>query len=539
MPMSNSACCKLRLFKSKGVVLILVWLLGFFVVLATVSTPGIISSVNHVDPQNYLNSLILTLPFAGCLSDMCLSRYKMVRFSTWVLFISLVALNLVVALGMNRMTSSPLIIITEYVSYSLMILSVSGAMPNILQLGIDQLVDSSTSDIQAFVSWTIWTFSLANFIVPLTQSCYCGVFNKAMALLLLSFLGALTVASDFMFNHWLVKEPAVHSPLKLIYQVIHYAIKNKYPRLRSAFTYCEDKPYSRIDLGKTKYGGPFSTEEVEDVKTFFRVLGVTFASIPLTVLVFLTYSIYKVEIFSYRDNSYVSSCELSSMKDYSRNCFGRLLATYSEFVVIIILIPVLEFVIYPWFSKLSCFYLIGSLEKFLVSLVLILIYNLCFLSLKVGETYHNRGRNLTCFLTTEEGNVMQREVIPLDYRWLVIPQPISGVAVYLSMVGGIELVCAQSPYSMKGILIGCVWLMMGTSLLICHVIINVLKKFTGDAGEICGVWFYACLVVVTVLVILLQVIIRKYYPFRKRDETLGNNQIFAVNYFDKYLSPSM
>ena len=58
----------------------------------------------------------------------------------------------------------------------------------------------------------------------------------------------------------------------LIFNVLRYAKKNKYPRLRSAFTYWDDKPFSRIDLGKTKYGGPFTTEQVEDVKTFFRIV---------------------------------------------------------------------------------------------------------------------------------------------------------------------------------------------------------------------------------------------------------------------------
>ena len=38
----------------------------------------------------------------------------------------------------------------------------------------------------------------------------------------------------------------------------------------------EDIP-SRLDLGKSRYGGPFTTEQVEDVKTVFRVfsLGLT------------------------------------------------------------------------------------------------------------------------------------------------------------------------------------------------------------------------------------------------------------------------
>ena len=41
---------------------------------------------------------------------------------------------------------------------------------------------------------------------------------------------------------------------------------------RSTFTYCEEHTPSRLDLGKEQYGGPFKTEEVEDVKAFLRLL---------------------------------------------------------------------------------------------------------------------------------------------------------------------------------------------------------------------------------------------------------------------------
>ena len=55
-----------------------------------------------------------------------------------------------------------------------------------------------------------------------------------------------------------------------------YAAKHKYPVRRSAFTYCDDQQPSRLDYGKSKYGGPFNTEQVEDVKTFWRMTLVIF-----------------------------------------------------------------------------------------------------------------------------------------------------------------------------------------------------------------------------------------------------------------------
>ena len=40
-------------------------------------------------------------------------------------------------------------------------------------------------------------------------------------------------------------------------------------------TYWENSIPPRIDLGKHKYGGPFTYEQVEDVKTFFMLLQLT------------------------------------------------------------------------------------------------------------------------------------------------------------------------------------------------------------------------------------------------------------------------
>ena len=72
---------------------------------------------------------------------------------------------------------------------------------------------------------------------------------------------------------------------KLTLRVLKFAIAHKYPLHRSALTYCEDEKISRIDLGKSRYGGPFTTEQVEDVKTLLWILLIVViscvASLPL------------------------------------------------------------------------------------------------------------------------------------------------------------------------------------------------------------------------------------------------------------------
>ena len=67
----------------------------------------------------------------------------------------------------------------------------------------------------------------------------------------------------------------------MVASVLHYARKHKYPLQRSAFTYCDDERPSRIDFAKERYGGPFTTEQVEDVKTLLRIFLVLIALGPV------------------------------------------------------------------------------------------------------------------------------------------------------------------------------------------------------------------------------------------------------------------
>ena len=77
-----------------------------------------------------------------------------------------------------------------------------------------------------------------------------------------------TLLALYKLKKHLTIEPAGHNPFTTVYKVLQYAWQHKCPERRSAFTYWEEDIPPRIDLGKSKYGGPFTTEEVEDVKTF-------------------------------------------------------------------------------------------------------------------------------------------------------------------------------------------------------------------------------------------------------------------------------
>ena len=60
-------------------------------------------------------------------------------------------------------------------------------------------------------------------------------------------------------------QPAGVNPYKLVYKVTNFARLHKFPLRRSAFTFCTEELPSRMDVGKSKFGGPFTNKQVEDV----------------------------------------------------------------------------------------------------------------------------------------------------------------------------------------------------------------------------------------------------------------------------------
>ena len=88
-------------------------------------------------------------------------------------------------------------------------------------------------------------------------------------------------------KHWFIIDTARTNHYKLVYRVTKFARQHKVPIRRSAFAYCEDDIPSGLDLGKNKYGGPFTTEQVEDVKAFYGILKTIFM---LGIILFLGYT---------------------------------------------------------------------------------------------------------------------------------------------------------------------------------------------------------------------------------------------------------
>jgi peptide/histidine transporter 3/4 len=147
---------------------------------------------------------------------------------------------------------------------------------NIIQFGMDQLYDSPMEDSALFIVWFVFTTHLGFAIFKLgwieTAGSILLYSSILIALLTLRFLVSLCVAQYNKRQSWFMIDRGSRNPYKMVYQMIQFTMQHKVPVHRSAFTYCDDELPTRIDFGKERYGGPFSTEQVEDVKAFLGIL---------------------------------------------------------------------------------------------------------------------------------------------------------------------------------------------------------------------------------------------------------------------------
>ena len=133
---------------------------------------------------------------------------------------------------------------------------------NIIQLGMDQLLEASSDQLSSFIHWYYWSSSLGQVSAILVIAALvllhtsCSVYEADIKNnILLSFV--YPVATKFLLcisiiflplvfiglfllvrykNHFNIEKPG-HNPLILIYKVLKYAWKHTCPENRGAFTY--------------------------------------------------------------------------------------------------------------------------------------------------------------------------------------------------------------------------------------------------------------------------------------------------------------
>ena len=460
-----------------------------------------------------LATFAISCPIASFLAEVFIGRYRFISFTLRVLWLLHSA-----GLGISLLEyclhkdNTTLYLIGHYL-LALPANIFQGAFLSVaISLGLDQIAGASNTNINAFVVWCVWAifggYSMAEMLQEiLQQGSHLQAGEVSLIIILLPvILLSVALVLDFNFHHKLVKEPVTVNPVSLIFKVLKYAAKHKYPVQRSAFTYCENERPTRLDYGKSKYGGPFTTEQVEDVKTFWRMLVVIFViSMLFAPLVSLVNSYQEFE----GPPNTIASRALSPL----------------SFVAY--LIPLYELLIYPCLRNRGPS-ILQSAGIGATAVVASSLYGL--MTVAVREATQNDTPECMFKINAQNNSKDIKDFfIAIPFNFLL------ALAITLVYKTRIEFICAQAPYNMNSLLIGLA-LMLQTLLRAFgeyHYSAFSEGWFKGLQTSICGIWFYLTNLVMAILISVLVLFIVRQYKGRERDE-ITESQMLVEDIYYKY-----
>ena len=226
----------------------------------------------------------IMFPIAGHIADTYAGKHNVIRSSLWVAWVGFAILGVSFSMdSFNDSINTMNTFIMLPVTFLLLNVAYVCFMSTIIPFGMDQLQGASHVHYRSFFYWWYWTLNVGVVLVNMMQYCTAHV---EMSITIQAEVGILCVSIalviDALLKHWFVIEPntSKHNPLAQIAKILKHTIANKHTgqRIPSSVRHeLEKSDFHRLDLAKKRYGGTYETEEVENVKTFFRLLLVLFS----------------------------------------------------------------------------------------------------------------------------------------------------------------------------------------------------------------------------------------------------------------------
>ena len=456
---------------------------------------------------------IVSSPLLGWIGDAFIGRYKGAKYciiSLWTLSVLHGAAEVVMK---YREESDNWIFSLLWKIIGIFTSAVGGfVLVCGFHFGLDQIADSPSWQVSSYVSWYCWSYFLVFVIKSVAFECTDKLIGIATITLVLS----VAICLDFLCKQNVSIQSKSSNSLKLVYQVLKYAAKNKYPQTSSAFSYWDSKK-SRIDLAKARYGGPFTADEVDDVKAFLKIIVIVVICVflPGVFYTFTMFSGYKI-MYHYRDLSLVQGTF-----DY-RHCFVRSVIYNSASYILVLAIPLYECFIYPYIWKHVASITIS--KRFVVGIFLLFVTQLSYVTLETAGHYDVSSRNISvpCFLNATREDVVSNETIGLSVYWLILPQIFNAMSIYFWFTSGAEFLCAQSPYSMKSLLVGCMWSTVLTSSC-CGIGLSYAFSFIPSTRYInCSISYFAFSFTASGFLVFVTCVAFWWYSKRRRRDDVEN-----------------
>ena len=486
---------RLSCISSKGIILIILWdTLMKFQVYTLLLSIDVVNKHAGLD-QSYYHFVVdipfcltfLVFPFFGLLADTQTGRYKSIIFGVYISFIAwiigglAVIVDFFIKMKLFYFSSLFFYLILQFIGYCTV-------HSNIIQFNIDQSVGASANELSAII---YWHYVSTPIVLAITKIAKC-LFNEiVLVFYIVSGVAVCTViTSNLLFKHWLDTTPYIINPIKLIAKVISYAWNNKYPSNCSALTYWEEDYPSRFNLGKEKYGGPFSIEEVEDVKTVLRLIPLLFCIIGGRFV-----EDYGWNRFNHKDRySHVISC-LVLNDSFLYSVSSILLLFY-------------HFVIYPCFYN----YIPSMLKRIGLGLIFALFYPVSYFIMIIWQGYLN---------------------VNVDFYKVIVPHILLAISYSIIFPISLEFTIAQCPHKMRGFMVGLWFAATG----IAYVINNICKySFKCQAEITCqSIFYYFIKSLVVFVILILFLILAKRYKLRVRDNEV-NIHLIAEEHYERYIN---
>ena len=511
--------------------------------------------INILIPYTCLALVLLIYPLSGFVADVCCGRYKTVIGSLCILVCSMGFFTVGSILAMasvNHIEKLPehwhefgayLLSLIGLIAFFLFVIGLSGFQANFIQLGLDQLHEAPSEYLGLFVHWAIWISNITTPGLHLIFAAYaCTAQSSSLLYVIFSLPPLFFIVLSLLLvfscrkNHWFYSEPGQHNPYKTVVKVLHFTRKHKYPLRRSAFTYYGNEIPTRIDFAKERYGGPFTTEQVEDVKSFLRILVILMALAPIFVLevpvsyfVFPSFTLHTGygPKFIKGDHCTTRWLVLES------GSLGQLLSVITFPVYIWLIFSFLRRCIPKIFNRLflgGSLLLLGVVTMFGTDLLGHLLLNINDPRI---PSYYINGTSSYCMFKID---VTSKHVKALQLHWgfHIIPNLFIGFSPMLITTTAFEFISAQSPHSMKGLLVGVFFAIRGLFQLSSAILLLPFSlphswndgKFRNDPRALnCDFGYFLIVSILAIIGLVLFSVAAKRYQYRERDDPPYNQAI--------------
>ena len=494
-----------------------------------------------------LGLMFLLYPLIGHLTDVYLTRYRSLKWSFGFLILAfclIIVFKGIVFAASNiwkfRHDRTDIGLIMILIVY---IVGLALFQANAIQFGLDQLLEAPTPKLIAFIHWYYWAQnvgSLALFYVTAgstvlqnevdvltngtinhhSYEIFTGTEYLLLFIVMTVALTAVLIKLSTTKKHFYIQKAGLN-PFKNIYKVLKYSWKNKVPEHRSAFTYWEEDIPRRIDLGKNKYGGPFTNEEVEDTKTFLRIL-------PLLLCLFG----YHLAGDGYSAPEQLQRTSCPSLPVLLLIVINPL---HMSTLVSVVGIPLYRLVIVSLVPRLKN---VRMLTKMWIGLYLSLLQVVLYIIVVVNhdntywQQHHTVIPNGTQFPPSRECYIIrtgcefiyaldtldcQQYNDPVDntYLWFIIPQLLNGLSFLLVSMTVFEFISAQAPRTTQGLLIGLWYATFSIRYLVVGILNNVIieRSFWLIYEGLKGFLILVSLVLFS--------FVSRHYRYRQRDEIVN------------------